>query len=355
MGASRKIKVLIVDDSLLYREVLGRGLAADPAIEVVGTAIDPFDARDRILALHPDVMICDIEMPKMNGIDFIRRLLPQYPLPVIVVSTISGAVFEAMQAGAVDFVSKPDVQSVGGVERFIRQLADKVKAASQARVSAAAPDRAMRPAEPIAGRQAASVAVTPAGSYAQDRVIVIGASTGGTEAIAAILRRLPSTIPGIAIVQHIPPVFSSMFADRLNQMTNLSVKEAETGDELAPGKVLIAAGGQHMKLRKAGERYRVTCFEGEKVNGHCPSIDILFDSAAKECGNRAIGVLLTGMGYDGARGMLALRRRGAVTIGQDERSSVVYGMPRAAFELGAVGRQASLDEMPMMLCRAAQR
>jgi len=351
MGASRKIKVLIVDDSLIYREVLGRGLAADPAIEVVGTAVDPFDARDRILELHPDVMICDIEMPKMNGIDFIRRLLPQYPLPVIVVSTIGGAVFEALQAGAVDFVSKPDVQSVGGAERFIRQMADKVKAASQARVKAAAPEGAARPAEPSMERQAAPAA---AGAYAQDRIIVIGASTGGTEAIASILRRLPSTIPGIAIVQHIPPVFSRMFADRLNQMTNLSVKEAETGDELAPGKVLIAGGGQHMKLRKVGDRYRVTCFEGEKVNGHCPSIDILFDSAAKECGSRAIGVLLTGMGYDGARGLLALRRRGAVTIGQDERSSVVYGMPRAAFELGAVGRQASLDDMPIVLSRAAQ-
>lgn len=358
-GASRRIKVLIVDDSPIYREALARGLAKEPAIEVIGSAADPFDARDLIPKLRPDVMICDIEMPRMNGIAFIRRLLPQYPLPVIVVSAIGGAVFEALQAGAVDFVGKPDVRAAGGVERFMQQLTEKVKAAFQAKVTLAAPASGRRSAESWSASEPGPVpqslaAPASQGAYARDRVIVIGASTGGTEAIASILRRLPGTMPGIAIVQHMPPVFSGMFAERLNRLTDLTVKEVETGDELAPGQVLIAGGGQHLKLCKDGGRYRAACFPGEKVNGHCPSIDVLFNSAARECGGRAIGVLLTGMGYDGARGLLAMRRRGAVTIGQDERSSVVYGMPRAAFELGAVGRQASLDDMPAILRRAAQ-
>jgi two-component system, chemotaxis family, protein-glutamate methylesterase/glutaminase len=349
---NRVIRVLVVDDSLVYREAISRGLASDPAIEIIGAAVDPFDARDKIEALHPDVMICDIEMPRMSGIEFIRRLLPQYPLPVIVVSAISGAVFDALHAGAVDFVSKPDIRSADGVARFTLQLIEKVKAASVARVgveSAAAASPA-----PARVRQAETAVTTGAHASSSDRLIVMGASTGGTEAIASILKHLPSTMPGIAIVQHIPPVFSKMLADRLNQTTSLSVKEAETGDYLAPGRVLIAGGGQHLRLRKIGDRYRAECFDGEKVSGHCPSIDILFESAAKECGSRTIGVLLTGMGYDGAKGMLALKRRGAVTIGQDERTSVVYGMPRAAFELGAVGRQAALEDIPSLLCRAVR-
>lgn len=335
MNQAKPLKVLVVDDSMVYREILSRGLSSDPLIEVVGKAADPFDARDQIVRLQPNVMICDVEMPRMNGIEFIRRLLPQYPLPVIVVSTANSAVFEALHAGAVDFVGKPDAQSPHSVERFIRDLIDKVKIAGKANPTRTGPDRGER--------------LSP-GAYKADHVIAIGASTGGTEAIAHLLHRLPPTVPGIVIVQHIPPVFSKMFADRLNRSSGFHVQEAKSGDLLEPSKVLIAPGHQHMRLRKSGSGYKVECFDGDKINGHCPSIDVLFESAAKECGSRAIGVLLTGMGYDGARGLLALRRRGARTIGQDEKSSVVYGMPKVAYELGAVEKQVSLGDLPRTLC-----
>ncbi|RRJ67016.1 chemotaxis response regulator protein-glutamate methylesterase [Paenibacillus oralis] len=340
MGVSRKLRVLIVDDSMMYREVLSLGLSSDPNIEIVGKAIDPFDARDQIVSLRPDVMICDVEMPKMNGIEFIRRLLPQYALPVIVVSTISDAVFEAMNAGAVDFVGKPDPRSPKGVELFIRELIEKVKIAAVTNV--------VRPGFRTAG----TGATIPEQPFIADRIVAIGASTGGTEAISHILKQLPSSFPGMVIVQHIPPLFSKMFADRLNLSTKFTVKEAESGDVVEPGKVLIAPGDRHMRLRKVGGRFKVECFEGDKVNGHCPSIDVLFESAAKECGSRAVGVILTGMGYDGAKGLLSMRRKGARTLGQDEPSSVVYGMPKVAYELGAVDKQVSLERMARALCSA---
>lgn len=331
----RKIKVLIVDDSLIFREVLARGVATDPAIEVVARAVDPFDARDKILQHRPDVMTCDIEMPKMNGIDFIKRLLPQYPLPVVVVSSVSETVFEAMKAGAVDFVTKPNVQSVQDVEGFIDELIQKIKIAANAKIPHYV--------------QQSLTNVVEEGMAAERRLIAIGASTGGTEAVFNILKVLPAKLPGIVVTQHIPPVFSRMFADRLNQLTQLRVKEAQTGDYAVRGSVLIAPGGQHMRVKKVGERYRVECFEGEKVNGHCPSIDVLFESVAKEVGDGALGIILTGMGYDGAKGLLAMRRKGARTLGQDEKSSVVYGMPKVAFEIGAVERQFPLESMAQAL------
>ncbi|GIP12025.1 chemotaxis response regulator protein-glutamate methylesterase of group 1 operon [Paenibacillus macerans] len=339
MGVPRKLRVLIVDDSMMYREVLSLVLSSDPNIEIVGKAVDPFDARDQIVSLRPDVMICDVEMPKMNGIDFIRRLLPQYALPVIVVSTISDAVFEAMNAGAVDFVGKPDPRSPRSVELFIRELIEKVKIAAVTNVS--------RP-----GFRPAGTGNIPEQTFNSDRIIAIGASTGGTEAISYILKQLPSAFPGMVIVQHIPPLFSKMFADRLNHSTKFTVKEAEAGDIVEPGKVLIAPGDRHMRLRKLGGRFKVECFEGDKINGHCPAIDVLFESAAKECGSRAVGVILTGMGYDGAKGLLSMRRKGARTLGQDEPSSVVYGMPKVAYELGAVDKQVSLERMARALCSA---
>lgn len=333
MGVNKKIRVLVVDDSLVFREVLSRGISSDPYIEVVAKANDPYDARDKILEFQPDVMTCDVEMPKMNGIEFIRRLLPQYPLPVVVVSTISHAVFDAMNAGAVDFVTKPDVQSVKSVETFINELIVKIKIASTAKVSNV---------KSIAGTTSD---IGSAGVDISHRLIAIGASTGGTEALYNILKMLPPITPGIVVVQHIPPVFSRMFAERLNGSTPFRVKEAKTGDMVEQGQVLIAPGDRHMKIRKVGDRYRIECIEGDRVNGHCPSVDVLFESVAKAAGDQAIGIILTGMGYDGAKGLLSMKRKGARTIGQDEKTSVVYGMPKVAYEIGAVEKQAALTNI----------
>lgn len=327
------IKVLVVDDSLVFREALSKGIAKDPEIMVVAKASDAYEARDKIIEFAPDVMTCDVEMPRMDGIDFIRRLLPQYAIPVLVVSSVSERVLEALEAGAVDFVAKPDMGNGHNRETFIAELIYKIKIAAKVRV--------VNP-----GRIAAQQVLKNKQSAGADKIIAIGASTGGTEAIYSVLKSLPPDVPGTVIVQHIPPYFSGMFAQRLNHQTSLSVKEAETGDYLERGKVLIAPGDKHMIIKKAGNRFRVECFSGEKVNGHCPSVDVLFQSVAKEAGNRAVGVILTGMGNDGAKGLLAMRVAGAQTLGQNEKSSVVYGMPKAAYELGAVERQVSLDMIP---------
>ncbi len=335
MTIGKKIRVLVVDDSLLFREVLSKGISSDPNIEVVAKAVDPFDARDKILKYKPDVMTCDIEMPKMNGIEFVKRLLPQYPLPVIVVSSVSEAVFEAMKAGAVDFVTKPDVEAVRSVEDFLEDLIIKIKIASRAKVGQV--------------KNQDKTGILSNQNTNMDKIIAIGASTGGTEAIYNILKVLPNTIPGIVIVQHIPPVFSKMFADRLNNQTQLQVKEAQTGDYVEQGKVIIAPGDQHIRIIKLGNRYRVELCGTEKVNGHCPSVDTLFESVAKAAGSNAVGVILTGMGYDGAKGLLSMRKKGARTIGQDEKSSVVYGMPKVAFDIGAVEKQASLESIPQLI------
>lgn len=335
MQVGKKIRVLVVDDSMLFREVLSRGISSDPYIEVVATAFDPFDARDKILAFQPDVMTCDVEMPKMNGIEFIRRLLPQYKLPVIVVSTVSEAVFDAINAGAVDFVTKPNVQSAKSVECFINDLIVKIKIAAVAKVSMP--------------KTISAINTVTSEILDTNKIIAVGASTGGTEAIYSLLSHLPSNTPGIVIVQHIPPIFSRMFAERLNNSTGLKVKEAQTGDFLEKGKVLIAPGDKHMIIRKVGSRYKVECFSGDKVNGHCPSVDVLFESVAKACGSNAVGVILTGMGYDGAKGLLSMRKTGARTIGQDEKSSIVYGMPKVAYNIGAVEEQVSLGNLPQRL------
>jgi len=335
MNSIRKIRVLVVDDSIFYRQVLIRGISSDPNIVVVGEAGDPFEARDKIIELKPDVMTCDIEMPKMGGIDFIRKLIPQYPIPIVVVSTVSKSVFDAMNAGAVDFVTKPDLQSVKSVEEFIYELIRKIKVASTVKTFNIAEDNIRK-----------NVISETSGDI---KLIAIGASTGGTEAIFNILKCLSKDVPGILIVQHIPPVFSTMFAERLNNTTNLTVKEAKTGDYIERGLVLVAPGDEHMRVKRIGERYKIECFKGDKVNGHCPSVDVLFDSVAKEVGESAIGIILTGMGYDGARGLLGMRRKGAKTIGQDEETSVVYGMPKVAYELGAVQKQVALLNIPQVL------
>lgn len=325
----RKIKVLVVDDSIVFREAIIRGISLDPEINVVARAADPFEARDKILEFEPDVMTCDVEMPKMNGIEFIRRLLPQYSIPVIMVSGMDSNVFDAMDAGAVEFVVKPVDKTTSNMQLFTEELISKIKIAASSKVKAAL-------------TITKNVIPNDVGS-SRAKIIAMGASTGGTEALCSVLLQLPKNIPGIVVVQHIPPMFSKMFAERLDNQTVLSVKEAQNGDYVEPGKVLIAPGNQHMKIKKIGERYKVIVTAGDKVNGHCPSVDVLFDSVAKEAKSDAIGVIMTGMGYDGARGLMAMRRSGARTIGQDEKSCVVYGMPKAAFEVGAVEKQVALS------------
>lgn len=333
----RKIKVLIVDDSLLFRETLARKISQDSAIEVVGTASDPYSARDKIIELHPDVMTLDVEMPRMNGIDFLRRLIPQYPLPVVVVSSVSENVFDALKAGAVDFVTKPDMSNSRGIETFINELIIKIKIASTAKVG-------QRKNESILTNSGIN---TSRGS--SNRIIAIGASTGGTEAIFNIIKFFPKDMPGIVVVQHMPPVFTRLYAQRLDSSCPMEVKEAVNGDMVLPGRVLIAPGDYHMKLKKRDGNYFVECAKGQRVNGHCPSVDVLFNSVAEVAGRNAIGIILTGMGSDGAKGLLAMRNKGARTLGQDEKSSVVYGMPKVAFDIGAVEKQASLEAIPQLV------
>lgn len=331
MSIKQKLRVLIVDDSLVFREMLARGISNDNGIEVVGTAADPFEAKDKIIALRPQVMTLDVEMPKMNGISFLRQLMPQYPLPVVMVSSVSERVFDALDAGAVDFVTKPDLKNSISTEAMIHELIIKIKIASTAKV----------------GFWKHEVPQNTVGNGRlknfNHKIIAIGASTGGTEAIAHIIEALPKDMPGIVIVQHMPPVFTKMYAERLNRSSLLEVTEAKDGDPILPGRVFIAPGDYHMQVKKNGNDYSVVCFKGEKVNGHCPSVEVLFESVAEQIGKNAIGVILTGMGYDGAKGLLKMRQKGARTIGQNETSSVVYGMPKVAYDLGAVEKQLPLQ------------
>ncbi len=330
------IKVLIVDDSIVFRELLVQNLGRDPAIQVVGTARDPFEARDAILALKPDVMTLDIELPMMNGIEFLRKLMPQYPLPVVVISSLSDKVFDAMNAGAVDFVAKPAVSSRKQLEDFVRnELLVKIKIASSARISNIKKSVMLNHANP----ERMSV-------NRGNLVVAIGASTGGTEATSAVVRQFGTDIPGIVCVQHMPPGFTQMYAKRLDDECQIRVKEAETGDRVLPGHMLIAPGGdRHMRLVKVGGSYQVEIKPGPRVNGHCPSVEVLFDSVAKAAGPDAVGIILTGMGGDGAKGLLAMRKAGARTIGQDESTCVVYGMPKVAYDLGAVEYQEKLTDI----------
>jgi len=319
----RPIKVLVVDDSLMFRNLLVKGLDADPNIEVVAQASDAYEARDAIIKYRPDVMTLDVELPKMSGIDFLKKLMPQYPLPVVMISALSDKVFDALEAGAVDFVNKPDNLNRAQLATFLTQeLAAKVKIASTAKVGKL--------------KRVDTGSITENISVGRDRIIAIGASTGGTEAIFEVVRRFKRDIPGVVIVQHMPPGFTKMYADRLNNQCEVAVKEAQTGDRVLPGQVLIAPGDRHMSIVKVGGIYQVECRGTNRVNGHCPSVEVLFNSVAKVAGRNAIGVILTGMGGDGAKGLLAMRNAGAQTIGQDEATCVVYGMPKVAYDIGAV-------------------
>jgi len=333
MRLKQRIKVLIVDDSLVFRESLSREISKDPDIEVVGTATDPYMARDLIIKLKPDVLTLDVEMPKMNGIEFLKKLMPQYPLPVIVVSSVSQNVLDALDAGAVEFVTKPNVTRPGGMASFVNELIIKIKIASTAKVGNRKSD--YTPSRPV----------TNQGIDTMSKIIAIGASTGGTDAIHTVISGLPRDMPPIVIVQHMPPVFTKLYAERLNNTCELEVKEAEDGDALKPGRVLIAPGNFQMRVAKRGTGYIVKCTQEEKVSGHCPSVDVLFDSVADVAGKQSVGIILTGMGRDGANGLLKMKKTGAYTIGQDEKSCVVYGMPMVAFNIGAVEKQLPLDRI----------
>lgn len=326
--------MLVVDDSIVFREMLVQNLSKDPAIQIVATAGDAFAARDAILAHHPDVMTLDIELPRMNGIEFLRKLMPQYPQRTVVISSLSDKVFDALNAGAVDFVAKPAVSNRAQLEDFVKNdLLVKVKIAAAAQIGNV--------------RKTAMVQEQSHLSVNKSNLIVaIGASTGGTEAILSVVKEFGTDIPGIVAVQHMPPGFTKMYAKRLNDNCRIQVKEAETGDRVIPGRMLIAPGGdRHMRLVKVSGEYRVDIKPGPKVNGHCPSVDVLFDSVAKTAGADAVGIILTGMGGDGAKGLLAMRRAGARTIGQDESTCIVYGMPKVAYDLGAVERQDKLSDI----------
>lgn len=330
----RPIRVLVVEDSIVFRELLVQNLNKDPAIQVVGTARDPFEARDAILAQKPDVMTLDVELPRMSGIEFLRKLMPQYPLPVVVISSLSEKVFDAMNAGAVDFVAKPTVSNRTQLEDFIRnELLVKIKIASTAKIS--------NIKKTVMSQEPEHLNVK-----ANNLIVAIGASTGGTEAIFEVAKEFGTDIPGVVVVQHMPPGFTSMYAKRLNDQCRIQVKEAETGDRVLPGRMLIAPGGdRQMRLLKVNGVYQVECKAGPRVNGHCPSVDVLFDSVAKSAGANAVGIILTGMGGDGAKGLLAMRKAGARTIGQDESTCVVYGMPKVAYDLGAVEYQEKLSDV----------
>lgn len=328
----KKIRVLVVDDSVLFRNLLVQSLSEDPYLEVVAQAGDAYAARDAILEYRPDVMTLDVEMPKMDGIQFLRKLMPQYPLPVVVISALDARVFDAMEAGAVDFVCKPSTVERSKVSDFIRkELGTKIKIASTVRVG----NLKRVESNPVRGVSAVN----------KDMVIAIGASTGGTEAIFEVVKQFRTDIPGVVIVQHMPPGFTEMYANRLNNQCQVAVKEAVTGDKVLPGRVLIAPGDKHMRLVKVNGIYQVECKAGEKVSGHCPSVDVLFSSVAKTAGKGALGVILTGMGGDGANGLLEMRKAGAKTIGQNEASCVVYGMPKVAYDIGAVQYQMELSSI----------
>lgn len=330
------IRVLVVDDSLVFRKQLQMSLSQDTRIDVIATAIDPVDAKQKILSLHPDVVTLDVEMPHMSGIEFLKQLIPQTPVPVVVVTSTPTNALDALSAGAVDFVKKPVVKSPADMQKFVRDLSFKIKIASTAKVHKAN----MQVTAPSLTQRLS--AIRPLN---QSTIIAIGASTGGTEAILEVVKDLPATTPGVMIVQHMPPVFTNMYAERLDRICKMSVKEAADNDRIVQGRILIAAGEHHMRLCKDARGYYIRSQTGERVNGHCPSVDVLFNSVADVAKCRVIGVILTGMGADGAKGLLRMRQAGAYTIGQDQASCVVYGMPMEAYKMGGVSKQLPLDQI----------
>jgi two-component system chemotaxis response regulator CheB len=341
----RRIRVLVVDDSAIVRKILTESLAAEPDLEVVGSAPDPYVARDKILALEPDVLTLDIEMPRMDGLTFLKKLMHYRPLPVIVISSIGRAscqtAIEAMRLGAVEVLAKPSGPYSVGELRTV--LAMKIRAAAASRIRKADVPETVPSAEPQP--------LSPS-AFHSSSIIAVGASTGGTEAIETILTQLPEQVPGIVVTQHIPAGFSRAFADRLDQLCRIEVREAADGDYLIPGRALVAPGDYHMLLRKTSAGYRVAIRSGPRVCYQRPSVDVLFASVAEAAGARAVGVILTGMGSDGAEGMLKMKNAGAYNIAQDEASCTVFGMPNEAIRAGAIDQILPLNRIASGLLAA---
>lgn len=345
---NKKIRVLIVDDSMLFRKVLVERLSQFSYIEIAGYAIDAFDALAKIPKLKPDVMTLDVEMPRLNGIEFVKQLIPKNPIPVILVSSLNLNVFEALSAGAVDFVRKPDMAQQSSISSFISELAAKISIASHAKVRTSV----SRPSPVVTTNTSNLQSSFSHSSRRLDNIVIaLGASTGGTEATLSVLKNLPADTPGIVVVQHMPEGFTKMYAERLNRLCQMSVKEAENGDKIIRGRVLIAPGDFQMKVVKIGTTYSVSCSPGEKVSGHRPSVDVLFNSVADNVRKDAVGIIMTGMGRDGASGLLNMRKNGAYTIGQNKESCVVYGMPMVAYNIGGVCIQASCENIAGVLRR----
>jgi two-component system chemotaxis response regulator CheB len=337
-----KVKVLIVDDSAIVRKIFTEELSKYPDIEVIGTAPDPFVARDKIIALKPDVLTLDIEMPRMDGLTFLRKLMKYYPIPTVIVSSLTPAggklTLEAMDIGAVDVIAKPGSSYTVG--NMSLQLVEKIRAAARARVF-----------KQESNSESVLRAPMKALSQTSHKIIAIGASTGGTEALKRVLTPLPANSPGIVVVQHMPANFTAAFANRLNSLCQMSVKEAQDNDSVVPGTILIAPGNYHMILRRSGAMYYVQVKTGPMVHHQRPAVDLLFKSTAQYAGSNAIGVILTGMGADGAEGLLDMKKAGAGTIAQDEQSCVVFGMPKEAIKLGAADKVLPLDQIPIEMMR----
>ena len=341
-----KIRVLVVDDSALMRRMLTELLSRDPAVEVVGTAPDAYVARSKILKLRPDVLTLDVEMPRMDGLTFLEKLMHAHPMPVVMVSSLTPrggeTTLRALELGAVDYVPKPYPDLLARMPEVIPEIVEKIKAAASARVRvvprAAGPPRAA----------AAPVALARSWLRTTQRVVLVGASTGGTEAIRQLLMEMPADASGIVIVQHMPEKFTKVFAERCDGLCTIRVKEAEDGERVLQGHELIAPGNYHMRLCRDGGGYRVRVEGGAPVNRHRPSVDVLFESAAAVAGPNAVGIILTGIGADGARGLGEMKRAGAATIAQDEASCVVFGMPKEAIALGAVDHVLPLSRIGRM-------
>lgn len=340
---NRRIKVLIVDDSALVRKIFSTELSKDPEIEVIGTAPDPFIARDKIVQLQPDVITLDIEMPRMDGLTFLEKLMTYYPLPVIVVSSLAkeghDIVFKALELGALDIMVKPG--STYSVQELCEQLIEKIKGAAKVgRFS-----KRLQKEKTASSFSSSNKLIFKT----TDKIIAIGASTGGTEAIKEVLLGLPTEIPPILVVQHMPEHFTRTFAERLNSLCKFEVKEAEDGELASPGKVLIAPGNRHMLLKRSGTKFYVEIKDGPLVYHQRPSVEVLFNSVAQTAGCNSMGIILTGMGKDGAKALLEMKNTGAFTIAQDEATCIVYGMPKEAVDLGAAVKIAPLFDIPQLI------